>query len=320
MNGGPIRCILLGLRFGMAGASVGGSGTLSVDERIGSMATAETGGAAKVCIVCGANVAGKPRVKDAAGRYMCAGECQKKAEAESLARSEARERAKLQPPPPPKAGPVVKSAAAAKESNLLGDLISSSPMINAAACTACGNPMPGGAVVCTRCGFNSQTGKNLKTAVIKEKEKKEAKLKPQKYNNKYAMGEVGTPFWKIFVIETVILSAVGCLPLVGAEGFTIGYIIIGLASLVAWIGGTIAAFKNDQTLWGICGIGQIVPILNLFAAIGFLIYNLLFNEDKNSRALYLASLIGFVVFGIMMGVAIALGRQFVLFGTNIGGP
>jgi uncharacterized membrane protein len=175
-------------------------------------------------------------------------------------------------------------------------------------------------VVCTRCGFNSQTGKNLKTAVIREKEKKEPKVKPLKYSNRYATSDVGTPFWKIFLIETVILCAIACVPLVGAEGFMIGMVVIGLASLVGWIGGTVAAFRNDQTLWGVCGVGIIVPFVGLFAWIGFLIYNILFNEEKNSRALFLASLIAEVVFGIMIALAVALGRQFVLFGHNIGGP
>jgi hypothetical protein len=283
------------------------------------MATAES--AKKVCVVCGADVAGKPRVKDAAGHYMCAGECQQKAESQAKERAKARQAAAaLQPPPPPKQGPVVKSASAPTDGSMLGDLISNSPMVNAVACTACGNPMPGGAVVCTRCGFNTQTGKNLKTAVIREKEKKEAKIKPMKYSNRYASSEVGAPFWKMFLVETAILSAIGCLPLVGAEGFTIGFAVIVIAHLVAWIGGIVAAFKNDQTIWGICGVTMLVPILGIVSGIGFLVFNIFFSEDKNSRALYLASWLASIVFGFMMGIAIVLGRQFVLFGHNIGGP
>lgn len=37
------------------------------------MADALAGG--KFCIVCGADVSGEPRVQDAQGRYVCAGEC-----------------------------------------------------------------------------------------------------------------------------------------------------------------------------------------------------------------------------------------------------
>jgi hypothetical protein len=272
------------------------------------MATAES--AAKVCVVCGANVAGKPRVKDAAGRYMCAGECQEKAEAQARARAQAREQAKLQPPPPPKKGPVVKSTSSPGDGNLLGDLISNSPMVGAVACTACGNPMPNGAVVCTRCGFNSQTGKNLKTAVIREKEKKEPKVKPLKYSNKYAY-QSGPSFWKALMVYTCALSVVSLLVFAGPLGVFAARVIFMLAGLAAWVTCVISAFKNDQTLFGILNI---IPIVNWFS---LLIFNLLFNEDTMSRALYWSLWIGGFVLGVMIGIAFLLGFNVDLLSSSL---
>ncbi len=130
------------------------------------MATAESAG--KTCIVCGKDVSGQPRVKDAAGHYMCAGECQQKAIAAAKTRKDAQAAAKPAAPSQPKPA----SNAPLPPGGLLGQLIDDSPMLNSARCESCGSAMPGGSVICTRCGFNTQTGKVLRTAVIVEKEKK----------------------------------------------------------------------------------------------------------------------------------------------------
>ncbi|HMN41148.1 MAG TPA: hypothetical protein PKE29_09910 [Phycisphaerales bacterium] len=267
--------------------------------------------ASKTCVVCGQDVAGKPRVKDAAGRYMCAGACHEKAAAAAKQRAGGGT-----PAPPPKAPPVARPMG---DGNVLGGLIAASPMLNSAMCTECGNPMPGGAVLCTRCGFNTQTGKSLRTAVIRDKQAKEPKAASGKYHNKYASGEAGPSFWKLLLVETLILSAVACLPLVGAEGFLVSLIVLAVASLIAWIGGTVAAFKNGQTIWGVCGVCMIVPLVNFVAGLGFLVFNLLFNEDKYSRSLYLATFIASFVFGAAIGIAIATGQTFDLFGRTLGG-
>ncbi len=261
------------------------------------MATAES--ASKICVVCGQDVAGKPRVKDAAGRYMCAGACQEKAAAAAKAAAKPAP-APRAVTPPPKAPPVAKPAG---EGSVLGDLISSSPMLNSAMCSECGNPMPGGAVICTRCGFNTQTGKALKTAVIKEKAVKEPKAVAGKYHNKYG-GQSGPGFWKCVLVYSAVLSACSLLVFAGPTGFWLMYVILIIAGFITWIANVIAAFRNDQTLWGIL---LIVPFVNGIAAF---IFNLIANEDTQSRAMYWSLWIGGFVMGIVVGIAAALGVNF----------
>ncbi len=272
---------------------------------------ATTGAAGKICAICGEDVSGKPRVKDAQGRYMCAGLCEAKAAEQARARSAPRP--KPAPAAAPAAPPVVSS-----DAGLLGKLIEDSPMLKSAKCESCGSAMVGGAVLCTRCGYNTQTGKNIRTAVIIEKEQKQQQVKPGKYRNKYAGGEVGPPLWKMLAVETVVLSAIACLPLIGAEGFMVSWVMLLGASLLAWIGGTVAAFKNDQTIWGVCGVLMIVPIINIIGGLGFLIFNLFFNEDKYSRALYLSTIIAGFVWGAVIAIAIVSGEKFAIFGHALG--
>src|SRR4051812_35792426 len=95
----------------------------------------------KVCVVCGTDVVGKPRVKDAAGRYMCAGLCETKAA----------ERAGGSSPPPPNPAPAAPAPPPVVESDvgLLGKLIEDSPMLRASKCESCGSAMIGNAVICT---------------------------------------------------------------------------------------------------------------------------------------------------------------------------
>ena len=262
------------------------------------MATTES--AKKVCVVCGVDVAGKPRVKDAAGRYMCAGECQEKA-AEQARQTQAARAAAPKPAPAPSRPAAPPVAPPPAGDGLLGQLISDSPMLNAAKCESCGSAMPGGAVVCTRCGFNTRTGKSLKTAVIIEKEKKEpAAVSGSRYGG--GGSDWGPSFGVLFLIVAAPLSGLCALGFVNPLFVFGGILLSGFVLFVGGIWGIIDAFRQGEPLYGILGIlGFIFGLPGL----AFLYYMLAVNELKWSKALYLGSalslLIGLAVFYGVLG-------------------
>lgn len=264
--------------------------------------------AEKICVVCGKDVAKLPRVKDAAGHYICVGSCQETLKAKMAAAR----------PNPMKPAPAPAVKKPEPESyDLMEKLIAESPMSRARHCTGCGSPLVNNAVVCVRCGMNAMTGKAMKTRVSTEKAPKQKRVK---YRNKYAVDSGGQSFWVLLGIYSAVLGIVGLLPLASPEAMLISIVIIGIASLVAWIAGVFAAFKNDQGMWGIIGILQIIPIIGAFASLAWLVFNLLFNEDNFSRALYWATFLGGIVWFTCVFMMVAMGNNVELFGKQLGGP
>ncbi len=255
------------------------------------MATAESAG--KICMVCGKDVTGQPRVKDASGRYLCAGECQQKA----LEAAKAREAARAAKPPamPPSAAAKTAAPPPMEPGGLMGQLISDSPMLKSATCESCGNPMPGGAVLCTRCGFNTQTGKALKTAVIVEKQKKEEKVKGAagRYGNSSGGSDFGPSYGVLLMIFGGTIGVLGVLGFVHPL-FAIAAVALGSITLtVGSVWGLVAAFTGGEIGWGICSL--LVP----FAQV---IYMIAVCQNKWAKAIYLGGLIGMIVaFAVIMG-------------------
>lgn len=120
---------------------------------------------AKVCTVCGLDVSNKPRVKDAAGRYMCQ-DCFNKAKATRGAQTA--------PKAPPKPAPGALSADPTDNSFLL-DMGSKKSRAEQGTvpCPECGRALDPSSVLCIGCGLNLQTGKRLQVKVHKPE-------KPQK--------------------------------------------------------------------------------------------------------------------------------------------
>ncbi len=265
-----------------------------------AMATAESSG--KTCVVCGQDVSGKPRVKDAAGKYMCAGECQQKAAAAAKARQDAR---------PAAPGAAAQAKPPMAPGGLLGQLIDDSPMLKSAKCESCGSAMPGGSVICTRCGFNTQTGKALKTAVIVEKEKKEAKAPTGGYSNKYAASDFGPGFGVLFLIVTAVVGGCFALGFISPGLLLLGILVASVVQIVGFIWGIVDAFRQGEALWGVLGI--LTPIVGL-TGLGFLYYMIFVNELKWSRSLYLGSIVGWLV-----GLAIAVGALGIDFSDLLAG-
>jgi predicted amidophosphoribosyltransferase len=118
----------------------------------------------KVCSVCGIDVASRPRVKDAAGRYLCQ-ECFRKVQAARGAQKA------------PSASPGQASGgtpAPDEGDNSLVLQLGSGSLAEKGTrpCPECGRALPLDAVLCTNCGLNLETGKRIPIKVIKTKPNK----------------------------------------------------------------------------------------------------------------------------------------------------
>ncbi len=119
--------------------------------------------AAKMCSVCGVDCSSMKRAKDASGRYIC-GECLERAREAKVA-SQGKPEVVATGPIVPKA--VVPALTKDGVDPILNDLVSKSKGLDTKPCTECGFPMPGSAILCTHCGFNTTTGKGTRIAVHK---------------------------------------------------------------------------------------------------------------------------------------------------------
>jgi hypothetical protein len=128
--------------------------------------SAEPTTSSKLCTVCGIDCAGKPRIKDQQGRYICK-ECFDKA----------KQTRQTQKSPPAAGAPAEAAAIPADGDNSFLLAMGSKESTGTAgtkACPECGRAMPQNAVICVGCGFNTSTGKRLSVKVIKAKKEKGA--------------------------------------------------------------------------------------------------------------------------------------------------
>lgn len=113
----------------------------------------------KVCIHCGQDCSGKPRIKDPQGRYAC------KACVEARAKQEPAK------PPPLPTSPAPQSHAPLldEDDNPILDVVEpETGVLRESAtqpCPACGAQLQPGAVLCTSCGRSLTTGKKVSTHV-----------------------------------------------------------------------------------------------------------------------------------------------------------
>ena len=129
-------------------------------------------GGQKICVVCGEDCSGKPRTKDAAGRYFCTPCYQRKLEEKRQANTPS-QAAPARPAPTPKPQPMYEAPAApppfddpfAIDPNLLAMEAANAPA--AAGCSHCGAATQAGAIICMNCGVNLQSGGQLQTSVYR---------------------------------------------------------------------------------------------------------------------------------------------------------
>jgi hypothetical protein len=111
---------------------------------------------AKTCIKCGTDCSNKPRTKDAQGRYTC------KTCYDAITKAAAAKAAA----PKPKAAPVPLEPEP-DDAGVMAALLKDSPGTLTEMCPSCGSGMTAGAVVCTICGYNKETGKTVGAIVEK---------------------------------------------------------------------------------------------------------------------------------------------------------
>ncbi len=228
----------------------------------------------KVCIVCGVDVSRKPRVKDQQGRYMCEGLCERTAR--ERARAAAAKPASSVPAAPP----------ADDGYDMMADLLSESPAVNVSVCPGCGNAMPGGALVCMNCGYNTRVGKAAKTKVIRTPVASQMPV-PRRRSS----GEFGPSFGVLFLIIAGGISAIAAMGILHPGFCGLALLVAVLVHFVGHVWGIVSAFREDETGWGVCGIlSFFVPLVGLF----FLFYMLARNTDKWSKSLFAGGLVAAV--------------------------
>lgn len=176
-------------------------------------------GSAKVCSMCGQDVSGKPRSKDAEGRYVCA-DCLKGKAPEGGAKPQAKAPAK---------------AKASEDNAFLLDL--GGKPLEVALCSNCQQPLRPKAKICTLCGYDPEHQTTLKTKISKDKPPKERgpKVKqPMGPGTKFFLGAVGP----VAIAAGVYVGTGDSMAAMAANLLSV---IIGL---VVWIWGIVAGFKT----------------------------------------------------------------------------
>lgn len=243
----------------------------------------------KVCMLCGEDVTGKPRTKDAQGRYAC------------KACLDARSK------PRPTVGPARPVAVAApratSEDALLSNLIDQATANQGPPCDSCGVIMDKGAVICTRCGHNRQTGKTTATRVVK------APKEPKAAKSRSAGGgllngslmDITESFMPMFLAAFVPVAVSAALalsePSLGVPLMLAALVIGGFWSYIALV---IGAFRDSHTGWGIALI--VLAILGMGWGL-ILWYLIMVCERSGAKGAYFGSFVGaliamFVLFNV----------------------
>lgn len=212
----------------------------------------------KICVICGEDCSTRPRVKSPEGQYACRA-CMERREAE-------------------RARP---AAALTNDDFALDDLGQheaydiddrfsdiESPQVESNPCPNCGLPRSGGAVVCMSCGFNSASGAKVTTAFTSEKVKKER----------------STPAipaeWWFPLLGVGGLIAWPVIATTSEAGFGVAFLAAALWNLIAYIMMIVAAFKDDDSKWGIIGICAWVPVIGWVASLFFVLYYCIFGSTR----------------------------------------
>lgn len=148
----------------------------------------------KVCTECGVDVAAKPRVKDQHGRYFCqpchdglkakgaAGEARTAPRPATASASPAPAARPSRPAPAPEPAPAAAEGADDGILSLLENL-PAVPVQGPTRCGGCGMPMGATAKVCTHCGFNVATGRQIQVGVGEEIVDETKKKGPKAYKS-----------------------------------------------------------------------------------------------------------------------------------------
>lgn len=223
-------------------------------------------GIEKQCVLCGQSCAGQPRIKNGQGQYA----------------HQACVKAKQSKAAPAASAPAASSAGAAADDDLalglddglgdgLGDGLNAAFLLGAVpdesndvseglrqGCPGCGNVLAGDAVVCTSCGFDTRSGKAMKTKIQKPEKEKRGSLTERSAaaaGASHLIGAtigaavgsaIGAGIWAAVIVSvqfqaSMIAIAVGALTGIGAAFGARGNVsvITGAIAVVFAIGGVV---------------------------------------------------------------------------------
>lgn len=243
---------------------------------------AETSGksSGKVCVHCGVNCEGRPRVKDAEGRYACKACFDRLAAAGPSTHAASAPAVKVvanaKAPVAVGSSRVVSGASVAQIDDDAMDLSSlvsaekqASENVHYAEmqrCPHCGALAPAGARICSGCGFDNQTGTvAAKTKVFKQpSEKIPSRLRKKGNGPERLAGDANVGKW-ISVVAGV-LAIVLIFLMQGNKEACYTMIALGMVYGLTWsLVSIVKPFSEDDTFWGVinlmtCVIGFTAPL------------------------------------------------------------
>lgn len=259
----------------------------------------------KICVICGENCAGKPRVKDPKGRYYCRA-CyeeaqQKKANRESADqeldddRDHVDERDHLQEPDQPFEIPPGHKQTADFGGSLLDDIdadvepdMPTGPPVSGDGCPQCGATIDPGAVLCVQCGYNFKTGQAVSASVASEADEEDEFDDDVATRWPTVVGIVSIIFGGLFLLGALFNSMIGALAL--ENPIEVIGIVLGLFIAAAiWI----------WPVWGGYGLMRRQPIGPRILRIWSLVVVVL------GLITLLGAIVGVVLLGETIGEAIA---------------
>lgn len=260
---------MLGAAAGRASRATGGA----------DIVTAE-----KICVVCGADCATLPRLKDSQGRYAC------KTCVEAKRRAATGDKAMPKASPAPKPRPAASAAGGASAGFSMDAYLDGIHTPDANPCPKCGAGRAADAVVCMQCGFDSASGKAMTTKVGKDKPQRSRRSAPR-----VSSGMV------YVIIALAMLVVLPLLALASPETAALALIVAGLWAFVAYIYMIGAAFRDDDKFWGIIGLLVLVPLVGSLCWLAFVLYYCTIGSQRGVRKLsYWASLVTvWIILGIM---------------------
>jgi len=231
----------------------------------------------KQCIFCGKTCVGQPRIKDNKGQYA------------HRACAEAKQAEKTEPAVDPEL------AALGFDDDGFGDMSDLLPdtpeeiqqPAMRAACPSCGNALASGVVVCMGCGYNSESGKSLKT-----KARDQAAGAAGGAMVAGVAGKAGGASLAVFmpIVGACVAGAMGAAIWAAIAYFAhieIGWIAIGVGALVG-LGALIGA-RGDGNLWVGC-VAAVIAVGSILAG-KYAVVSIVYEEEVGSIASDAASMV-----------------------------
>lgn len=235
----------------------------------------------KLCAICAIDCTARPRTKDPQGRYVCM-ECVERAK-----QARSTQQAKAAPGVKPVDGAGGLAAPADDNDNsFLLNLGSQSALATEGThpCPECTRPLSKSTVVCTNCGFNSQTGKKLAVKILKPQKEKGQGPK----NAGPAMSEE----MKLGLVYFLFLCGAGAMPFVNPELRMVAAIMLSLCGFLVYVGTVVSAWSNSVLQGVLC----LIPFYNIF-------YVFVLSGNSRLKWIWTAHILGLIVANVLFQTA-----------------